>query len=811
MKETTMNNDQKSFLQLINEVGQIRIPAIQRDYAQGRENDKVNEIRKQFVHVLMQVVKGLKSGQELDFIYGSQQSEEDPNNNSVEAFEPLDGQQRLTTLFLIHWMIGCEKLQTSDGHSVLSYSTRPSSKDFCNELVKHKAAEYISEAKEKSASNKKGTIKPSEIIKEKDWFSWSWKFDPTIQSMLVMIDAIYEEIIDGIDMEEGKRHLDNIVFDFQDLNELKASDELFVKMNARGKQLSDFDILKSILEEELQIQKQEKKDGTDIFYATQQEESEWRSLMDGKWIDMFWNKYARSVINGASTKEEKKAITVEVERKFRRLLLRLIALQLFTQDNLPSNLESACYHVDDKDLNAIIYAYQDNMITLRQKKKKNESFCCPRINFRQLINDMNLLIGYNDDICEITELLDKGFLSYTDEENDTNSFGTLLDAFLKENRLGNDVEVIFYSVLQYLRKLPLNCSLEDSADVANFKEWAKVMRNVTLNVNLNQRIDKINMMKEHLTGVDKFLDKLITDKSNCIHSNRYAVREFVAKLGEINRGDFIGIDNESLSEEIKKADLKLSDPQWVTAIETAEKHPYLCGQIRCLIDWAEDDKEQFQKYTNRLHMILDVKGNDNNEIKYYAAMLSAVPDAWKQHHGLYLFNNDRDNSIKRCLRSRGENDQYFGQQQKELIDKWYESYSELSVFDFFDKIREDTLPVAIGWRKCVIDKPYEILSFSYNKMIFTDVADHVVIAQRKTLDSHCIDPILYYLSLKYPIENKNDFGDSKSAPKHYVKFTCNDKSYDIVWSEEKCCYWENHSENEMKVDEIINLAFKEQL
>ena len=244
-KEAIMSSIQKSFLQLVREVGQIRIPAIQRDYAQGRENEKVNEIRKQFVHVLMQVVKGLKSRQELDFVYGSQQLEEVPYNKDAKAFEPLDGQQRLTTLFLIHWMMGCE-LQTSDSHSVLTYSTRPSSKDFCNELVKHNAADYIGEAKEKSASNKKGTTKPSEIIKEKDWFSWSWKFDPTIQSMLVMIDAIYEEIVDGIDMEECKRRLGNIVFDFQDLMELKASDELFVKMNARGKQLSDFDILKSI-------------------------------------------------------------------------------------------------------------------------------------------------------------------------------------------------------------------------------------------------------------------------------------------------------------------------------------------------------------------------------------------------------------------------------------------------------------------------------------------------------------------------------------------------------------------------------------
>ena len=801
-----MSNIEKSFLQLVREVGQIRIPAIQRDYVQGRENDKVNEIRKQFVHVLMQVVKGLKSEQELDFVYGSQQFEEGPNNNSIKAFEPLDGQQRLTTLFLIHWMMGCDKLQTSDGHSVLSYSTRPSSKDFCNELVRHNAAEYIGEAIEKSASNKKETTKPSKIIKEKDWFCWSWKFDPTIQSMLVMIDAIYEEIVDGISMEEGKHRLDNIVFDFQDLNELKASDELFVKMNARGKQLSDFDILKSLLEEELQIQKQERKDGTKEPYATQQDEEEWRSLMDGKWIDMFWNKYAKSVIKGANSIEEKKSITVEVERKFRRLLLRLIALQLFTQDNLPSNLESACYHVDDKDLNAIIYAYQDNMIALRQKKTEDESFCCPRINFRQLIDDMNRIVGNIDEYCEITEILGKDFLSYTDEENDTNSSGSLLDAFLKDTRLGNDIEVIFYSVLLYLRKLPLSCYHKDSADLANFKEWAKVMRNVTLNINLNQRIDKINIMKEHLTGVDKFIDKLIKEMSQNVHSDEKAVRRFIAGLGSISIGDYPGVDNEALREEIKKAELKICNEQWVSAIELAENHQYLCGQIRCLLDWAENDISKFKNYTERLHKILNVKGNDNNEINYYAAMLSAVPDSWKQHRGLYLFNNDRDNSIKRCLRSKGENDHYFGQQQKDLIDKWCENYSELSVLDFFDKIREDTLLLAKGWRKCVIDKPYEMLSFSYNKMIFEDVANHVVIAQRKTLDSHCIDPILYYIRIKFPTDNKEDFGDSKSALQHFVKFENKGHYYMVNW-DGSYSLTDNGEVKMLPENELVEFAF----
>lgn len=95
-----MSNNLKkySFSDLL-KLGKLRIPKIQRDYAQGRQSQKVDEIRKVFVHSLLLVVKGKRPSTELDFVYGS---------NLNNAFEPLDGQQRLTTLFLLHWMMGVE-------------------------------------------------------------------------------------------------------------------------------------------------------------------------------------------------------------------------------------------------------------------------------------------------------------------------------------------------------------------------------------------------------------------------------------------------------------------------------------------------------------------------------------------------------------------------------------------------------------------------------------------------------------------------------------------------------------------------------
>ncbi len=273
--------------------GKLRIPKIQRDYAQGRQSQKVDEIRKVFVHTLLLVVKGKRPATELDFVYGSNQ------NN---AFEPLDGQQRLTTLFLLHWMLGIQLSVAGDKNkSVFTYETRNTSDEFCDELVQHDAMQFVQEARIKEECRKKDEDKesytPSRIIKGRDWFKWEWKYDPTILSMLVMIDAIYNEMGDDWKMDLGvcRLNLEHITFNLLNLGEFGLSNELFIKMNARGKQLSDFDKLKSTLEEELQIQQKEK-DEQNTPLASEKDEEMWRTLMDGAWIDLFWHKYARQTI-----------------------------------------------------------------------------------------------------------------------------------------------------------------------------------------------------------------------------------------------------------------------------------------------------------------------------------------------------------------------------------------------------------------------------------------------------------------------------------------------------------------------------------
>lgn len=112
----------------------ISIPKIQRDYAQGRNTLRAKEIRNEFLKNIHEAILDVKndkgSALDLDFVYGSKE---------LGRFIPLDGQQRLTTLFLLHWYLAFKANNLSAFTSVLSkfrYETRPTSNLFIKALCK---------------------------------------------------------------------------------------------------------------------------------------------------------------------------------------------------------------------------------------------------------------------------------------------------------------------------------------------------------------------------------------------------------------------------------------------------------------------------------------------------------------------------------------------------------------------------------------------------------------------------------------------------------------------------------------------------
>lgn len=246
--DSEFNSDQE-----IVRLEQITIPIIQRDYAQGRIDPNIKRIRNRFLNSLYGAVT--KKPIILDFIYG--------DIDKFGNMTPLDGQQRLTTLFLLYWYAAKKENILENEYSFLnkfSYDTRYSARYFCKYLVK------FCPSFDSTLSN--------EII-DQDWFPLDWKKDSTISSMLVMLDAIDEKFKN---VEELWQKLKNksIMFYFLPIKDMGLTDELYIKMNSRGKPLTIFEHFKAELERNISIIDENLADN--IIYK-----------IDQDWTNLLWS------------------------------------------------------------------------------------------------------------------------------------------------------------------------------------------------------------------------------------------------------------------------------------------------------------------------------------------------------------------------------------------------------------------------------------------------------------------------------------------------------------------------------------------
>jgi hypothetical protein len=195
----------------------------------------------------------------LDFVYGSVKD---------SVLQPLDGQQRLTTLFLLHWFVAVkENKLDNELKNILTkftYETRTSSREFCIDLI-NKGIVYDDEK----------TI--SKQIIDSSWFFLSWKRDQTIKSMLTMLDAIQQTFHNETEVWEK---LNKISFHYIELQNFGLSDDLYIKMNARGKPLTDFENFKAKYEQHINKENWENNAEKTETFSHQ---------IDTLWTDLFWN------------------------------------------------------------------------------------------------------------------------------------------------------------------------------------------------------------------------------------------------------------------------------------------------------------------------------------------------------------------------------------------------------------------------------------------------------------------------------------------------------------------------------------------
>ena len=507
-----------NFKELIEEY-QIKIPIIQRDYAQGRIEASV--IRDKFLDNILAHLNNNKE-MRLDFIYGS------VKNN---IFLPLDGQQRLTTIFLLYWYFGKKEDKEIDFLKKFTYETRASSREFCQKLIQEEFNTF------------EDGDKLSEKIKNSSWFLYFWDNDPTIKSMLAMIDDIHKKF----NNEEFFDKLELLKFHFLKLENFNLDDDLYIKMNARGKKLTDFEIFKAEFEKFLISNKK------NLF------KEYFIKNIDGEWTDLFWR----------------------LGFKNKHYLIDDAFMNFFY-------FISEMLHVKNKEKTTVIDF--ENM-------KKNISKLIENV----YLNDENIdfffkAIKYLENIANFN----KENLSDNFEKNKLALFDKYPDLLIKviNNDKGNLINLqqkilLFIIISNFVEN-------EGNINVVNLLDKLRIVRNLT------QRIRALKQGKIDYTSTLSYeklyyiLNLSLVDAKENIYT--YLINNEV-KLTNTD------IRKDSLDQEVYKAKYIQNDNNLKYTIQQLEDYKYICGDLsfflfedKELLKFASDNIDEI--FNSQTHLII---------------------------------------------------------------------------------------------------------------------------------------------------------------------------------------------------------------
>lgn len=554
----------------------IQIPMIQRDYAQGRIEE--SEIRNRFLKSIFHALVN-KESLELDFVYGSikELAEE-------KYFIPLDGQQRLTTLFLLHWYIGKRELNEEELKQLLSnlegfsYATRSTARDFCERLMKAS----ISFTKD-----------PKKEITNSAWFYSRFEKDPTVQAMLIMLDAIhffYEtELVKNKNIQLFSS-LSTLSFYILPLGGFNLSDELYIKMNARGKQLTDFENLKADL---INWMSNEKNNQHASF--TQQVDNQNRKIqyylsisqkLDNDWTNYFWQ------------------FTKGLENKLVDLLYMRFIYRFFLNSYiLKSGIDNQFM---DRDGNFKYFA--------EESKYQHFDFFDNILDFSEIELLEKTLDTLSSNWNSIEAAIQPSWFSQDEK------FSFLNLKFTQSER------VVFLGICLYISKFPF--------DEKTFKQWMRIVWNIVENTDIADFSSAIGVMKlieelsEYANDIYKFLINNPVLKSQ---SSKVARDEEIWKCSFIN----LNID-------------------WEKAFIKAEMHKFFRGSISFIMTDGMTIQE-FEHRTKLAEKVFDSKGvNDEyqqNDHLFLRALISKF-----NHYDQILWQNftdvdEKEHYLKKWLAS----------------------------------------------------------------------------------------------------------------------------------------------------------------
>lgn len=665
------NATEESFWSMLSRSGSefsIYIPRIQRDYAQGRPDDAAKQIRDKFVDdIFDSLLNYRRTGKILDvnFIYGNIEDED-----GKKRFIPIDGQQRLTTLFLLHWYFAVYSGKIDTDPEVkkrllqFQYETRNVTGMFCRNLTEFVRIDFAVLTEDK---------KISDAIRNYYWFFSDFENDSSVRGMLVMIDAIHEKaceyqkagvsldgIFDLLSSEEAP-----IRFLYLNIDDVGLTDSIYIKMNARGKALTHFENFKAQLQNYLS--------GDEDFAG------EFIGSVNGRWSEFFWNPEYRRLIRDSVTGKEIRETTFDSQMmKFFRFVMMMDYI-VNVDDGIVVNNQKKV-----REALGELIKEQDYLFTARLFKDGFQNVYSLEAGkpvlgmdtFRKINKLLNVLAKRQ---------LQTGTVSFADSSEYNKIFLEETRAFRRltgvsdERALTNEEQIVLYAEYAFLIKY----ANEDNTfgKEKELNRWLRLVSNLvkpTLNLQLDVffgMIRSVNKMVEDGSALecDKFMSRLM----------RRNYRQSVLS----------SFTETQVVEESIKSILMQIDPAWKAAVMDSE-NTFLDGQTGALLafsglveeyerqitDYQEKNPEaelaaegagilsgidssskyysDFMSYLNKFVMLFDTNGV-RKEIEEGALFRRALLCYGGKHSYMlppgkarqsFLDNTDRDFSFKRLLR-----------------------------------------------------------------------------------------------------------------------------------------------------------------
>ena len=591
------------------QIKKILIPNIQRNYVQGNNKTIITKLIKDIFDALEDDNKYMN----LDIIYGI---------NNEANFIPIDGQQRLTTLFLLYWYVFSKANKYELINEIdISYENKESSKKFF-ELLKDKEV----------LANEKGDIL-QKIQDSTKYYKAKWSKDITIQSALKTLEQIQNEYNERCKNSEYAKRLCAILTDTRNpkiyfrCKFLKAQEddatELYIKMNSRGKQLSKYEILKSQLE------------NIAFKYLNNEEYIKLCSNFDNDWAESFFRKEKESIEKDKA--DNKYNVLKKVEENYYNFL-KIFIMYYFIDNTLKINDEKQVNDFKKELIEGINIKFEDEGIyTIKQDF------------FEKLENIMkNIKFLYSNkpkENCH-TEIMDL-------EE--------LWDINMNPEKRSIREELYFYAIIKFLEST--KCTQNINSNYELFENWIRVTRNY---INSNYHIQIADKRKN-----DSIYFKIIK-----------IINVMIKKIEQSESHDILECIKEGLGEEEKL--LSKTEKQWLRAekakakifridkdvIKMIDQDKYFNGVNYFLFDWIEynerdEVKEEqvkaLRNYGNIVNEIFEYKSEFllqrallTEEIyferTFYVFNYTDNTNTWIA--GLNEWNNEEDaNNISKKLKS----------------------------------------------------------------------------------------------------------------------------------------------------------------